>query len=187
MRTRYTLWLLPVCLASAAFAQESGTPCDGSVELGVCSVNARPDGNDLLLISSAESCSVVTWSLDGATRTTTVVDQGARIENVTPAPVEAELESRVEVQHCVQVLDERVGRECYAARDRVRDFLAQLDGNMAAYGGRLDGSIKRSEITQYTLDRLKRAFEGLPEGCCVTGESGAPACSLLEYFEASSL
>lgn len=136
--------------------------CDTAREVAACSVELEVERSDLLLISSSPRCSLVEWSVDGEQRTTLIVDKGARISDLSPAPDPGNIEGRVDVEQCVEVVDTRVDPVCYAQRARIDRLLTQWRDNSGrpVRRGRLQRQM-REVVVRMPL-RCLRDFEITP-------------------------
>lgn len=95
--------------------------CDTSQPVFECRARPELDGDTLLIVSDAPSCSLVEWRLDGEASTTLIVDQGARIGALDDPPRnKRELRRRVTVEQCTEVRDLRVDPVSYAIRRNMR-------------------------------------------------------------------
>lgn len=95
-------------VADELAGEPSTAICDASAPMHSCRARPQLDGDSLLLVSDAPSCSVVRWELDGVAQTTIIVDEGARIGVIDPPVTRRGLRRRVDVESCTRVADSRV-------------------------------------------------------------------------------
>ena len=166
LQTRPLLMLLAFCCFAIgeASGQESAGPCVIEAALSPCSIEAVLAENRLVLKSSAPSCSIIEWALDGEPRRSLLLGERLPVEGTETFNRKSDLRKRVSLEACVEVRDTRRVAAC----DVLKAEFEQINSHARSPSTTSSAASRQAaQLIRRVSDFWQRFMRTAPVGCCI--------------------